>query len=52
MISIPPAGRGSYFILGNEDLSNWDSFISEIEGMGIQDVLAVRQAAYNRYKAR
>ena len=40
------------FILGNEDLSNWDSFISEIEGMGIQDVLAVRQAAYDRYKAR
>ena len=40
------------FILGNEDQSNWDSFISEIEGMGIQDVLAVRQAAYDRYKAR
>ena len=40
------------FILGNEDLSNWDSFIAEIESMGIQDVLAVRQAAYNRYKAR
>ena len=40
------------FILGNEDLSNWESFIAEIESMGIQDVLAVRQAAYNRYKAR
>ena len=40
------------FILGNEDLSNWDSFIAEIEGMGIHDVLEVRQAAYDRYNAR
>lgn len=40
------------FILGNEDLSNWDSFIAEVESMGIQDVLAVRQAAYDRYQAR
>ena len=40
------------FILGNEDLSNWDSYIAEIEGMGIHDVLEVRQAAYDRYNAR
>ena len=40
------------FILGNEDLANWDSFIEEINGMGLQDVLKVRQDAYTRFKNR
>lgn len=40
------------FILGNEDLSGWDAFIDEIQSMGLDDVIAVRQAAYDRYKAR
>ena len=40
------------FILGTEDLADWDSFIDEINNMGLQDVLKVRQDAYDRYKAR
>lgn len=40
------------FILGTEDLADWDAFIEEINNMGLADVLAVRQAAYDRYKAR
>lgn len=40
------------FILGTEDLADWDAFIEEINNMGLADVLAIRQAAYDRYKAR
>lgn len=37
------------FILGTEDISNWDSYINTLKGMGIEQVLEVRQAAYERY---
>lgn len=40
------------FILGTEDISNWDSFINTLKGMGIDKVLEVRQAAYERYISR
>ncbi|MGN0745697.1 MAG: hypothetical protein ACI4ML_03360 [Aristaeellaceae bacterium] len=40
------------FILGQESLDNFDTFVRNIENMGIADVLACEQAAYDRYQAR
>lgn len=40
------------FILGTEDIANWDKFTNTLSGMGIEDVLAARQAAYERYISR
>ncbi len=40
------------FILGNKPLTEWDSFISTAESMGINDVVAAKEAAYQRYLAR
>ena len=37
------------FIMGKESLDNFDAFVAKVEEMGINDVLAVYQAAYNRY---
>lgn len=40
------------FIVGEEDLeSGWERYVAEIEKMGIADVVAVQQAAYDRYMA-
>lgn len=40
------------FILGDKDLSEWDSYCAEIEAMGLGDVVAIYQTAYERYIAR
>lgn len=40
------------FIIGDKDLSQWDSYCAEIEAMGLQDVIAIYQTAYERYMAR
>jgi putative aldouronate transport system substrate-binding protein len=40
------------FILGNEDLANWDSFIAEIDGEDLKAIIDAKQAAYDRYIAR
>lgn len=40
------------FILGTESLDNWDSFISTLEQLGINDILEARQTAYERYISR
>lgn len=37
------------FIIGNRDLSEFDEFVSHIEGMGIDKVTACYQDAYQRY---
>lgn len=37
------------FIIGNRDLSEFDEFVSHIEGMGIDKVTACYQDAYERY---
>ena len=42
----------SKFILGQESLDNWDSFVATLNSMGLEHVLEVRQAAYDRYLAR
>lgn len=40
------------FITGVEPLSNWDSYVAAVEKMGIKDVLAIKQAAYDRWNAK
>ena len=37
------------FITGIEPFSNWDAYVAAIEKMGIEDVLQVKQAAYDRW---
>lgn len=41
------------FITGTADIaSQWDSYVEEIENMGVQKVIDCYQAAYERYEAR
>ncbi len=40
------------YILGQESLDSFDTFVSNIEKLGIQDVIECKQAAYDRYMAR
>lgn len=39
------------FFVGDRDISEYDAFIEKIKQMGIEDVLAVQQAAYDRWKS-
>lgn len=38
------------FITGNRPLEQWDSYLSELESMGLQDYVAATQTAYDRTK--
>lgn len=40
------------FILGTENLENWDKFIEAIKKLGAEEVLQLKQVAYDRYLAR
>lgn len=40
------------FIVGDADMSQWNQFVSEVEGMGIDTCIALKQAALDRYLAR
>lgn len=37
------------FVTGAEPLSKWDDFVKEVEKMGIKDVLAIKQKAYDAF---
>ena len=37
------------FIMGTESLDKFDEYVAQVEKMGLADVLAVYQAAYDRY---
>ena len=37
------------FIMGVEPLDKFDEYVAQVESMGLEDVLAVYQAAYDRY---
>ena len=39
------------FIMGQESLDNFDKFVSDIQALGLDKVLEVRQAQYDRYQA-
>lgn len=40
------------FIRGDRSLDEWDSYIADVESMGIQDAIALEQAALDRFNAR
>ena len=40
------------FIMGTKPLSEFDDFVAQIKSMGIEDVIAIQQAALDRYNAR
>lgn len=40
------------FISGKESLDKFDEFVAEIKNLGIDDALAIKQAAYERYLSR
>lgn len=40
------------FVLGLEPLDNFDAYVAQIESMGIDDAIAIQQAALDRYYAR
>ena len=40
------------FILGTESLDNWDLFIESIKKLGAEEILQLKQVAYERYLAR
>ena len=38
------------FITGDADIEGeWDTYVSTIDGMGLEDIIAVKQAAYDRW---
>lgn len=37
------------FITGEKDLSEFDSYVETVKGMGIDDCVAIKQTAYDRY---
>jgi putative aldouronate transport system substrate-binding protein len=40
------------FILGVEPLDGFDKYVTQIEQMGIDDAIKIKQAALDRYNAR
>jgi len=40
------------FIIGEKDMAEWDNFISEVYAMRLDDIMAVYQAALDRYNLR
>lgn len=41
---------GMNLILGNESLDNWDSYMQKFRELGLDEVIKVNQARYERYK--
>ncbi|MBO9610780.1 MAG: ABC transporter substrate-binding protein, partial [Paenibacillaceae bacterium] len=39
------------FILGSRPLSEWDDYVSGLKKLGVEDVVKVRQKAYDRQQA-
>ena len=37
------------FLIGEKNLSEWDNFISDLNQLGLEEVIAVYQTAYDRY---
>ena len=40
------------FVTGSRSMEEWDSFIAQLESMGLGDCVSVYQEAYDRYLAR
>ena len=37
------------FIIGSESFDNWDTYVQNVWGLGLQDVIDVETAAYETY---
>jgi putative aldouronate transport system substrate-binding protein len=37
------------FIIGEAPISSWDNYINTLKNMGIQDIIKIKQAAYDRW---
>jgi putative aldouronate transport system substrate-binding protein len=42
----------SKFIVGDRSLDEWDSYVNTLKGMGVDDMTAIAQTAYDRYLAQ
>ena len=51
-IATASAENVSKFVLGVRPMSEWDSFLDDLRSMKIDDCIALKQAAYDRYQAR
>lgn len=51
-ISTLVAEKTVRYIMGTEPMDTYDDFLAQIESMGIQEVIDVTQAAYDRYLKR
>ena len=40
------------FITGERDLAEWDDYVSQVQAMGLEQYLAIYQAAYDRWLAQ
>lgn len=40
------------FIMGAEPISNFDSFVAQLKSMGIEDIIKIKQDAYNRFQVK
>lgn len=40
------------FVIGVEPMENWDKYVQRIKDMGIQELIDIQQAAYDRYMKR
>ncbi len=40
------------FIMGAEPISNFDSFVAQLKSMGIEDIIKIKQDAYDRFQAK
>ena len=38
------------FVVGTEPLSNWDQYVNKVKSMGIDELVKIRQAAYDRVR--
>ena len=38
------------FVIGQESFDNWDSYINTLKEMGLEELIKIKQAAYERYK--
>lgn len=41
----------SQFVTGEVSLDDWDSYVDTINSMGLESIIAVKQAAYERWNA-
>lgn len=51
-LSTLAAENVSKFVTGDRAMEEWDTFLDSLYSMGIEDCVAIKQAAYDRYCAR